>query len=41
MRVAGTPEQGLVLYKARELLALARRHGYKREELIEIIERLG
>ena len=41
VRVAGTPEQGLVLSKARELLALARRHGYKRDELIEIIERLG
>jgi GntR family transcriptional regulator len=41
VRVAGTPEQGLVLSKARELLALARHHGYRREELIQIIERLG
>jgi GntR family transcriptional regulator len=41
VRVAGTPEQGLVLSKARELLALARHHGYRREELIQIIQRLG
>jgi GntR family transcriptional regulator len=41
VRVAGTPEQGLVLAKARELLALARHHGYPREELIEIMQRLG
>jgi GntR family transcriptional regulator len=41
VRVAGTPEQGLVLSKARELLALARHHGYRREELVEMIERLG
>jgi GntR family transcriptional regulator len=41
VRVAGTPEQGLVLSKARELLALARHHGYRSEELIQIIQRLG
>ena len=41
VRVAGTPERGLVLAKTRELVALARRNGYKREELIEIIERMG
>lgn len=40
-RRAGTPEQGLVLSKARELLALARHHGYRSEELIQIIQRLG
>ena len=38
--VAGTPQRGAVLAKARELLALARHHGYRREELIQIIESL-
>jgi GntR family transcriptional regulator len=41
VRVSGTPAQGAVLSKARELLALARHHGYRREELLEMIERLG
>jgi hypothetical protein len=30
-----------LLSKARELLALARHHGYRREELIQILQRLG
>jgi GntR family transcriptional regulator len=41
VRVTGTPGQGLVLCKARDLIALARRHGYRREELVELIQRLG
>jgi GntR family transcriptional regulator len=41
VRVAGTPERGIVLSGARELLVLARRHGYRREELVEMIQRLG
>src|SRR6266849_11038830 len=36
--VAGSPQRGAVVAKARELLLLARRHGYRREELIQIIE---
>src|SRR5690348_6787687 len=40
VRVAGTPERGAVLAKANELLALARRHGYGRDELVEIIRAL-
>jgi GntR family transcriptional regulator len=40
VRVAGTPERGLVLSQARDLLALARRHGYQRDELLEMIQRL-
>jgi GntR family transcriptional regulator len=40
IRVAGTPERGLVLARARELLELARAQGYRREELLEMIERL-
>ncbi len=38
--VAGTPERGAVLAKARELLQFARRNGYRREELIEMIQTL-
>jgi DNA-binding transcriptional regulator YhcF (GntR family) len=38
--VAGTPEQGAVLAKARELVEFARGHGYRRDELIELIESL-
>jgi GntR family transcriptional regulator len=36
--VAGTPERSAVVNKARELVELARRHGYRTDELIEIIE---
>jgi GntR family transcriptional regulator len=39
--VAGTPQQGAVLARARELLEFARRNGYRREELIELMETLG
>jgi GntR family transcriptional regulator len=35
--VAGTPEKSAVLSRARELVEFARRHGYKREEVIEMI----
>ncbi|HWG63135.1 MAG TPA: GntR family transcriptional regulator [Streptosporangiaceae bacterium] len=38
--VAATPQRGAVLAKARELLMLARQHGYRRDELIQIIESL-
>jgi len=38
--VAGTPQRGAVLATARELVRLARQHGYRREELIQIIESL-
>jgi GntR family transcriptional regulator len=36
--VVGTPQQSLVVTKAKELLQLARAHGYQRSELIEILE---
>jgi GntR family transcriptional regulator len=39
--VAGTPEQGAVLERAKELLQFARRHGYRRDDLIEMLETLG
>jgi GntR family transcriptional regulator len=35
--VAGTPERGAVIQKARELVELARRHGYRTDELVQII----
>jgi len=36
--VAGTPERGAVITKARELVELARRHGYSVDELVQIIK---
>lgn len=36
--VAGTPARGAVVAGARELVALARRHGYRVDELLEIVE---
>ena len=36
--VAGTPEHGAVIEQARELVQFARRHGYRLDELVEIIE---
>ncbi len=37
--VTGTPEQGAVLAKIKELIDLSRRHGYRRDELIAMIQR--
>ena len=39
--VSGTPQQGAVTARAKDLLAYARSQGYKRDELIRIIETLG
>ena len=36
--VAGTPERGAVMTRARELVAFARRNGYRPDELIAMIE---
>ena len=36
--VSGTPPQGAVHRHARELVELARQHGYRREELLALIE---
>jgi GntR family transcriptional regulator len=36
--VAGTPERGAVVTKARELVEFARRHDYGADELVKIIE---
>ena len=39
--VAGTPERGAVVKRAKELVDFARHHGYRLDELIEIIEDVG
>src|SRR4051812_10119783 len=39
--VTGTPEHSAIIDQAKELLHYARTHGYKRDELIQIIEQLG
>src|SRR4249920_3159934 len=39
--VAGTPERGAVVQQVRELVALARRHGYRTDELVQIIQDVG
>src|SRR5215475_2234230 len=39
--VAATPEQGAVVERARELVHFARRHGYRLDELIKVIENVG
>jgi GntR family transcriptional regulator len=39
--VAGTPQKGAVIKRARELVRFAREQGYRRDELIAIIESLG
>jgi GntR family transcriptional regulator len=39
--VAGTPERGAVIQRARELVDFARQHGYRLDELVKIIEDVG
>jgi GntR family transcriptional regulator len=39
--VAGTPERGAVVQRAKELIAFARKQGYQLDELVEIIEQVG
>jgi DNA-binding transcriptional regulator YhcF (GntR family) len=39
--VAGTPERGAVVQRAKELVDFARSQGYRIDELIEIIEDVG
>lgn len=38
--VVGTPQRGAVLAKAQELVDFAGRHGFRREEIIQMIESL-
>jgi GntR family transcriptional regulator len=39
--VAGTPERGAVVARARDLVDFARKHGYRTSDLVEIIESVG
>jgi GntR family transcriptional regulator len=39
--VAATPERSAVVQRAKELVAFARRHGYRIDELVEIIQEVG
>src|SRR6266508_744499 len=39
--VAGTPERGAVVQRAKELVEFARHPGYRTEELVKIIEEVG
>jgi GntR family transcriptional regulator len=39
--VAGSPEQGAVVARARELVRFARQRGYRVDELVGVIERVG
>jgi GntR family transcriptional regulator len=39
--VAGSPERGAVVSRAHELVEFARSQGYRREDLVRLIERIG
>jgi GntR family transcriptional regulator len=39
--IAGSPERGAVVTRARELLDFARQHGYRPEELVDLIQKLS
>jgi DNA-binding transcriptional regulator YhcF (GntR family) len=39
--VAGTPERGAVIARAKELVEFARRQGYRVDELVALIEEVG
>ncbi len=40
IRVTGSPDRGAVIAKTKELIDFARRHGYRRDELIALLYRL-
>jgi GntR family transcriptional regulator len=39
--VAGSPSQGVIVAQARNLVRLARKHGYRLDELVEIVKSAG
>jgi GntR family transcriptional regulator len=41
VKIAGSPRRGIVLAGARDLLRLARHHGYRQEELVAMIRTLS
>jgi GntR family transcriptional regulator len=40
IRVTGSPERGAVIAKTKDLIDFARRHGYRRDELIALMYKL-
>ncbi|MHB1210114.1 MAG: GntR family transcriptional regulator [Acidimicrobiales bacterium] len=40
IRVTGQPDRGMVAIKMKELIDLARQYGYRREDLIDMLQRL-
>ena len=40
VHVSGTPEHGALVDRARDLVEFARHHGYRRQELLDLIESL-
>jgi GntR family transcriptional regulator len=41
IRVTGSPDRSAVIAKTKELIDFARRHGYRRDELIALLYRLS
>jgi GntR family transcriptional regulator len=41
IRVTGSADRGAVIAKTKELIEFARRHGYRRDELIALMHRLS
>ena len=41
IRVTGTPEHGTLIAKTTELIQLARKQGYRRDDLVALIHRLS
>jgi GntR family transcriptional regulator len=41
IRVTGSPDQSVLIGKTKELIEIARHHGYRREDLIALIHRLS
>jgi DNA-binding transcriptional regulator YhcF (GntR family) len=39
--VAGSPSHGVIVGQARDLVRLARKHGYRLDELVEIVKSAG
>jgi GntR family transcriptional regulator len=39
--VAGVPSHGVIVAQARDLVRLARKHGYRLDELVEIVKSAG
>jgi len=40
IRVTGRPDRGVVAIKMKELIDVARRHGYRREDLVAMLQKM-